>query len=212
MFFPISDQERRRAKSPHELAMVNLLLFNLLAGVALLAGSMAEPDSPLATYKWAFVALPLLLSLLIMLFTQWRASRALRREPWFVAAHWRLAASRYRLLLIAYLVSAAVVSIAFLGGAEPGALEQRLADLPPALQEMERHKLASQHMGEAIWARIGVVPLVVLVLVLVMLESSALYQSGRGEVPQSILDRLPPPDGLQGQEQPLVDPAVGVGG
>ena len=58
MFFSIDDQQQRRAKSPHELAMINLLLFNLLIGVALLGGSMAEPDSVIAAYKWLGVGVP----------------------------------------------------------------------------------------------------------------------------------------------------------
>ena len=155
MFYAIDEKQSRRAKFPHELAMLNLLLFNLLAGVALLAGSMAAPDSVIAAYKWMFVFIPVSLSLLVMLFTWLRALRARAAASWFVAAHWRLAAGRYRILLLAYLLSAAVVSIAFVGGGDSEALEQRLADLPAALQEMERHKLESQDMSSAIWARIA---------------------------------------------------------
>jgi hypothetical protein len=199
MFYPIDADERRRAKSPHELAMVNLLLCNLLAGIALLAGSMAQPDSVLARYKWLAVALPLLLSLLVMLFT-W--VRARRREPWFVAAHWRMTARHWRLLLAAYLISGAVVSIGAFGGSDEGAVEDRLRDLPPAMQQMERRKLASQHMGSAVWARIGVVPLLLTVMALVMLESGALYQAGRGEVPDGIAARFPAPAGMSASEIP----------
>jgi hypothetical protein len=203
MFYAVDDQQRRSAKSAHELAMINLLLFNLLAGVALLAGSMAESYSVIARYKWAFVAVPLTLSLLVMLFTWVRASRAKRSAPWFVAAHWRLAAGRYRILLIAYLVSAVVVSFAFFGGNDQSNLERRIADLPPALQEMERHKLESQDMRGAIWARIGVVPLLLTVMGLLMVESGGLYQAGRGELPDAVSANFPPPSDLGGSEQPF---------
>ena len=205
MFFAINDQQLRRAKAPHELAMINLLLLNLLIGVALLAGSMAEPDSAIATYKWLGVGVPLALSLGLMLFTWVRAARASRTEPWFVAAHWKLCASRYRALLLAYLVSAAVVSLAFFGSDDHSALERRIADLPPAMQEMERHKLDSQDMGSAIWARIGVVPLLLTVMALIMLESGALYQAGRGEVPDGLTERFPPPRDLPQAADPIVD-------
>ncbi|MCF7985011.1 MAG: hypothetical protein K9L70_11465 [Thiohalocapsa sp.] len=203
MFFAIDEAERRRGKSPHELAMLNLLLLNLLIGVALLAGSMAEPDSMIARYKWLGVLLPLLLSLSVILFTWLRAARARKTASWFVAAHWRLSAGRYRVLLAAYFLSAAVVSLAFLDGGDQQALERRIADLPPAIQEMERHKLDSQDMGAAIWARIGVVPLLLAVMALIMLESGALYQAGRGEVPDGLIKRFPPPPDLQGAEQPI---------
>jgi hypothetical protein len=204
MFFAIDDQQQRRAKSPHELAMINLLLFNLLIGVALLGGSMAQPDSIIAAYKWFGVALPLTLSLAVMLFTWVRAARAPKTQPWFVAAHWRLSASRYRVLLAAYVISAGVVSLAFFGGDDHADLERRIAELPPAMQEMERHKLDSQDMGSAIWARIGVVPLLLTVMALIMLESGALYQAGRGEVPDSLVARFPPPADLASSEQPLM--------
>jgi hypothetical protein len=73
----------------------------------------------------------------VILFTWVRAARAPGIEPWFVAAHWRLR-SRYRVLLLAYVISAAVVSLAFFGGDDTAALGARIADLPPAMQEMER--------------------------------------------------------------------------
>ena len=202
MFYAIDEPQRRRAKGPHELAVVNLLLFNLLIGIALLAGSMAAPDSPIARWRWLAVAVPLALSLAVMLFTWLRASRAAGAEPWFVAVHWRMSARRYRALLAAYVVSAAVVSLAFVGGGHETEIERRVAGLPPALQAMERHKLESQNMGTAIWARIGVVPLLLTVMALIMLESGALYQAGRGEVPDTLAERFPPPPDLEGSTQP----------
>lgn len=203
MFYAVAERERKGAKSPHELAMVNLLLFNLLAGVALLAGSMAEPDSLIAAYRWVVVSAPLILSLAVILFTWLRAEKARSAGPWFVAAHWRLAAGRYRILLLAYIVSAAVVSIGFFGGGDQETLEQRIAELPPALQEMERQKLGSQDMGTAIWARIGVVPLVLTVMTLLMLESGALYQAGRGELPNGVVAAFPPPQDLPASTLPF---------
>jgi hypothetical protein len=195
MFFDIDSDQRRRAKSPHELAMINLLLFNLLIGVALLAGSMAASDSTIAAYKWVAVAMPLALSCVVILFTWTRAARAGSAEPWFIAAHWKLSARRYRVLIAAYLISATVVSLGFIGGSEHAEMERRIADLPPAMQAMERRKAESQNMGPAIWARIGVVPLLLTVMALIMLESGALYQAGRGELPDGFLDRFPaPPD------------------
>jgi hypothetical protein len=198
MFYPVPESERRRARSPHELAMINLLLFNLLIGIALLAGSMAQPDSLIGIYKWVAVAVPLAISLLVILYTWIRSLRAADRSPWFVAAHWRLAASRYRLLLVAYLVCAAILALALVGRDQSAAIEAQVKDLPPAMQEMERRKLGSQHMGEAVWARIAVVPLLLAVMVTIMLESGSIYQAQRGEVPDRLVDAFPPPPGLDG--------------
>mgnify|MGYP001090011852 CR=1 FL=1 len=200
MFFPVPEADRRRAKTPHELAMVNLLVLNLLVGVALLAGSMAQPDSLIGTYKWAAVAVPLLISLGVVGHTWLRAVRAGSNLPWFVAAHWKLSASRYKLLLAAYLLFAAILSLALFTGDDDAAIEAQIKDLPPAMQEMERRKLHSQHMGEQVWARIAVVPLILTVMVTIMLESGSIYQAQRGEVPDGVVKRFPPPPDLQGSE------------
>jgi hypothetical protein len=213
MFYAVDESQRRLGRAPHELAMINLLLFNLLIGVALLAGSMAEPDSLIHQLKWPAVAVPLVASLVVMVITWVRAARAAQHAPWFAAAHWRLTAGRWRVLLLAYVVSAGVVSLSFLGGdGDTAALEARIADLPPAMQAMERSKAASQDMGAAIWARIGVVPLLLTVMALIMLESGALYQAGRGEVPDGVAERLPPPADLIGYASPVErDAAAGAG-
>ncbi len=201
MFFAVDETTRRKAKTPHELAMVNLIVFNLLIGVALLAGSMAEPDSMIGRYKWLAVSIPLALSLLLIGITWIRSRRPNGTIGWFAATHWRLAASRYRLILIAYLVCAALLSIALIGRQDEVEIAAQLRTLPPAMQEMERHKLESQDMASAVWARIGVVPLLLAVMVTIMLESGALYQAGRGELPDALVARFPPPAGLTGSDE-----------
>jgi hypothetical protein len=205
MFFPVPDSDRRLARAPHELAMVNLLVFNLVIGIALLAGSMAQPDSLIGTYKWVAVAVPLLLSLAVIAFTWLRAARAVGTSPWFVAAHWRLSASRYRLVLAAYVVCAAILSLALFTGTDETAIEAQVRDLSPAMQEMERRKLHSQHMGEQVWARLAVVPLILTVMVTIMLESGSIYQAQRGEVPDGLVKAFPPPSDLQGSQSEITE-------
>ena len=200
MFFQVPEADRRLARAPHELAMVNLLLFNLVIGIALLAGSMAQPDSLIGTYKWVAVAVPLLISLAVIAYTWLRAARAGGTSPWFVAAHWRLSASRYRLVLATYAVCAAILSLALFTGTGDVAIEAQIKDLSPAMQEMERRKLHSQHMGEQVWARLAVVPLILTVKVTIMLESGSIYQAQRGEVPDGVSKAFPPPPDLHGSE------------
>jgi len=198
MYFRVDETTRRKARTPHELAMVNLILFNLLIGVALLAGSMAQPDSTIGRFKWVGVAIPLAVSLALITLTWLRSRRPGESMAWFVSIHWRLAAARYRLILITYLVCAAILSIALVGKHDEARIAAQVRDLPPAMQEMERRKLESQDMGSAVWARIGVVPLLLAVMVTIMLESGAIYQAGRGEVPDALARRFPPPAGLTG--------------
>ncbi|MBK1721467.1 hypothetical protein [Thiocystis violacea] len=200
MRLPVDEATRKAAKAPHELAMVNLIVCNLLIGVALLAGSMAQPDSAIAHFKWVALAAPLVVSLTVIGIT-WRRAAGAQRRHWFVSVHWRLATSRYRLVLASYVVCAAILSLAWLGGANEADIEAQVQGLSPAMQEMERHKLASQDMGSAVWARLGVVPLLLAVMVSIMLESGAIEQAGRGEIPDALAERFPPPPELQGDTE-----------
>jgi hypothetical protein len=178
MKFDIPQPVRRQARSPHELAMINLLLFNLLMLIALLAGSFLPSGSALADYKILGVLAPGLVSLGIIGYSFRRAARASGRGPWFVAAHWRLATGRYRILLIAYLVGAALIGLGWL-------LSQLQAD--PRMASLMF--LALQ--------RVAVAPMLITLMVLIMLESGAIYLAEQGQVPDSLARRLPPPAELQ---------------
>lgn len=182
MFFRIDDQIRRQAKSPHEISMINLLLFNLLMLIALLGGSFIQKDSALANYRLVGVLVPLLLSIAVIAYTLVRAGKPEAKDHWFIAAHWRLAAGRYKILMVAYVVGAALVGLGWLlahSNSDP-----RMADMMfVALQ------------------RVAIAPMLITLMVLIMLESGALFQAGRGEVPNGIIKRFPPPPDLMGQDQ-----------
>jgi len=172
MILEVSDAVKRRARTPHELAMVNLLLFNLLLCVALLASTLAREGSVIHRYWELAVGVPLGLSLIVVAYSFLRAHRAAASEPWFVAVHWRLATRRYRILLIAYLVGAALIGLGWL-----------LSLSNPRLQEF---------MFLA-FLRVSVAPMLIAVMVTAVLESGSIYQAGNGEVPDALASRFPPP-------------------
>ncbi len=182
MLFQVDESIRRRAKSPHELAMVNLLLFNLLMLIALLAGSFLQQGSPLEDYKLVGVLLPLFASLGVMAYSFSRAARTAAGDHWFVAAHWRLSTGRYKILLIAYGVGAALIGIGWL-------LSHTQSN--PGLQELMFVALQ----------RVAIAPVLISLMVVIMLESGSLYQASRGEVPDGLVKRYPPPANL-----PVIDP------
>jgi hypothetical protein len=185
MFYAVPEADRRLAKSPHELAMVNLLLLNLPMLIALLGGSFLERDSPLAPYKAIGVAVPLGISLAIVGYSFLRAARAARAEHWFVAAHWRLAAGRYKILLVAYLAGAGLIGLGWL-----------LAHT--------QEKPAMQDMMFIALQRVAIAPMLITLMVIIMLESGSIYQAQRGEVPSGLAMRFPPPANLQGSETEIV--------
>lgn len=177
MLFQVDEPHQRMAKSPHELAMVNLLLFNLLMLIALLAGSFLPQGSPLADYKLVGVLVPLAVSLGIVAYSFRRAAVLARSGPWFVAVHWRLATARYKILLGAYAAGSALIGLGWL---------LSLAQRSPGMQQLMFVALE----------RVAVAPILISLMVLIMLESGALYQAGRGEVPDGLVKRFPPPADL----------------
>jgi uncharacterized membrane protein len=189
MFFNIPETDRRRAKSAHELAMVSLLLFNLPALIALLGGSFIQADSPLAPYKGLGVAAPLGLSLAVIVYSFLRAARLSASGPWFVAAHWRLATNRYKILLIAYLAGAGLIGLGWL----LAHTQQK-----PAMQDMMFIALQ----------RVAIAPMLIALMVIVMLESGSIYQTQKGEVPNGVLRQLPPPPDLPGSEAERPEPGT----
>ncbi|MEW8585364.1 MAG: hypothetical protein AB2531_06335, partial [Candidatus Thiodiazotropha sp.] len=124
----------------------------------------------------------LLLSLSVIAFIWYRSEVETSTEAWFVAAHWRLSANRTRILLVGYAISAVILGMAMLAtsGSSKGEI-----------------------MMVAI-TRVAVVPTLITVMICFVLESGSIYQAGRGDVPESIVKRMPPPDNL-----PVLQQAAG---
>lgn len=163
MQFDIADAVRARAKNAHEVFILNLIAFHLFLAPAAIA---------LGIGAWGLLLTPLF-SLPVLGFIFLRARRAESRDPWFVMVHWKLAVQRAKLLLIAYGVTAAILLLAVV--------------LTQGSDESMRHILFT------VFTRVGVMPVVIMVFVTFVLSSSALYQAGKGEVPDGILRRYPAP-------------------
>lgn len=170
MLFEIDDATRRRAKTPHELSMMNLVAFHLLAA----------PVSIVLDIGLLGFLVPLALSLSFIGFVWMRAHLGKARDPWFIAVHWRLSANRTKILMIGYLITASILGLAFLvtSGSSKGDI-----------------------MMVAL-SRVAAVPVLITVMVCFVLESSSIYQAGRGEVPDGLAKRFPAPDDLVVKEGP----------
>ncbi len=160
----VDERLRTRAKTPHEVFVVNLIGFHLLltpAAIALGIGMGA-------------LLLPPLLSGAVIGFLAWRTRRAAVQAPWFVAAHWRLALRRGVLLLYGYGASGALVLLGWL--------------LTLGIERPE-----TQSIMFTVFTRIAVMPTFIMVLITFALSTSAIGQAGRGEVPDRIALKFPPP-------------------
>jgi len=158
----INDGVKRRAKSPHELFLFNLAVFHLLATPASIA---------LGIGLWGFV-IPLLLSGSVMLYTLFRTRQCRGSCPWFVTVHWMLALRRYRLLLIAYAITASILALGWL-----------------LTMGMAQH--TTQEIMRTVFTRLSVVPTLLMVMVMFVMESGAIVQVTTGQIPEAMADRFP---------------------
>jgi hypothetical protein len=164
MIFEIEEALRKRAKTPHELSMLNLVAFHLLAAPAAIA---------LGLGLFGFL-LPLGLSFSFIAFIWFQALKGHADSPWFVEAHWRLSANRTKILLIGYAITGSILLLAVLATSGSSKSDIMMVAL----------------------SRVAAVPTLLTVMVCFVLESSAIYQAGRGEVPDGLVKRFPPPEDL----------------
>ncbi|MGE0079805.1 MAG: hypothetical protein AB7U81_00745 [Thiohalomonadaceae bacterium] len=111
MAHEISEKERKQARQPHELFLINLITNHILLFAAALGVATSYP----------LLLLPIFIaSASILIYTLVRARRAFAKDSWFVCGHWQVAARRSRMFLIMLSVVAVVVAgILLLAGGNP---------------------------------------------------------------------------------------------
>jgi hypothetical protein len=164
MRFEVSPQEIKQANVPHEIFLTNLIGNHILMAVA--AGGIA------GSFPWVMALIPAI-SFALLGFTLWRARRSLRRDPWYPMCHWQVCARRSRLFI---LMLTAAIGVALTGWAA--------------------HVYGGM-MKEAVIAIVvggGVLPVMVTVLILIIIESDALYHASQAKLPNWVVERFPNPE------------------
>ncbi len=111
MRFDISEQERVKARHPHEIFLINLIVNHILLFVSLIG--MAT------SYPYLLLVIPGI-SVAILGYLIIRARCSLATDPWFVKSHWQLCARRSMFFIIMLgVMAAAIVTILLLSGGEP---------------------------------------------------------------------------------------------
>jgi hypothetical protein len=156
----VSESEKKAARWAHDLFVLNIFFFHLLL----------TPATIMLGIGLEGLLIPLALSLSVIAYIYYRG----HREPrWFVAAHWRLAFNRCKLLLIGYALTAAIL----------------------LLVELLTMGMKDAHMANimvTVITRIAIIPTLIIVMVTVVMEASATSLVSRGEVPEKILKAFPP--------------------
>jgi len=101
MNFEISEEEKKLAKLPHTLFVLNVLLFNLMMTPAAIVMDVG---------MYGFL-IPLICSLSVISYIYIRSRK---QTKWFVDMHWRLAFRRCQFLMMGYTITALLVSLGWL--------------------------------------------------------------------------------------------------
>ena len=101
MQYQVLDDEAQRAKNPHHIYNLNIILVHLFLSLSILktTGNM-----------FMFILVPLI-SIAVLSYIRYKAYQKMRDDTWFVSAHWMLAWRRGRLLIISYAAAIVLVSI-----------------------------------------------------------------------------------------------------
>lgn len=141
--------------------MLNLALFHLLMTPAVIALDIGLIG----------MLLPLLLSLVVIMYTCFQGGATVRHEHWFIHAHWKLACYRYRLLLISYGLTLVLLCLGWLLS-----LSVSDSNMTSILQ--------------TVFIRISIMPVLIIVMVNFYLESSAINWATNGEIPDRFAEEF----------------------
>jgi len=181
MKFDISVEEGRQAKIPHEIFLTNLIGNHILWFVSTLG---------VVRSFWQPIALVPIVSVALLGYTIWRAGQSKRRDSWYVMCHWQVAARRSWLFIGMLSLAGLVALIGWAGHVYGGWKKEAVL---------------------AFSGGVGLLPVMVTILILIIMESDALYQAMQHRLPKWILQRYPNPGVAVIEEEPPLSQKQGQG-
>lgn len=164
MRFAVSQEEIRKANVPHEVFLTNLIGNHILMTVG--AGGVA------GSFPWAMAIIPIV-SFSLLGYILWRANKSKRVDPWYVMCHWQICAGRSRIFILMLILLLAVITLGWVAHVYGGMMKEAVI---------------------ALVAGTGILPVMVTVLVLVIVESDALYHANQAKLPNWVVEKFPNPD------------------
>lgn len=164
MQFDISDEEKKKAKLPHDLFLVNLIGNHILTFVATLG---------LATsWAWPMLIVPVV-SFSILGTIIYKGIQFKKTGPWFVMCHWQIALKRSLFFIKMLIVLMTLAGIGLYGYTNLGWMKEAVF---------------------AMIGGVCILPVMVTTLVLIVMESDALHLAGSGKLPDKMIEKYPNPD------------------
>jgi hypothetical protein len=164
MRFEVSNVEIKKANVPHEIFLTNLIGNHILMTAG--AGGMA------GTFPWIMATIPIT-SFGLLGYTLWRARRAIGRDPWYVMCHWQVCARRSAVLLLMLILLLVAAVLGWIGYTYAGMMKEAVL---------------------ALIGGVGLLPVMVTVLILIIMESEALYHANQARLPKWVVERFPNPN------------------
>lgn len=161
MQFEVSDIDKKKARQPHELFLINLVFNHILLFISFLG---MFNDLPF------LLAIVPILSVSILVYTIFRAKKSLTTDPWFVMCHWQVCAKRSRMFLMMLGVLTTIFIAGWIG-----------------YSVLEMKKVAVF----ALIGGIGILPTMVTVLTLIIIESDTMHQAGEGKLAKWLYEKYP---------------------
>jgi hypothetical protein len=124
------------------------------------------------SFPWVMAIIPVI-SFGILGYTIWRARVSQGRDPWYPMCHWQVCARRSRLFLGMLILLLAIVAMGWVGYTYLGMMKEAVL---------------------ALIGGVGILPVMVTVLVLVIVESEALYHANQARLPNWVVERFPNPE------------------
>lgn len=102
MQYVVTEEEAQKAKNPHHIFNLNILITHLFLALIILKFGVG--------LSWLLI-IPVI-STSLMLFIRFTGRKKMREaKSWFIAANWMLVWRRGRLLILSYLVAIAIVAV-----------------------------------------------------------------------------------------------------
>ncbi len=164
MQFEVDEKQRKKAKVPHELLLINLIAVHILWFVAALGMAKSYIEPLLATP---------VMSASILLYILWRANKALKEdEEWFVKCHWQIAAKRSKIFILMLVLMVTVSTLGWIGYTYLGMMKVAVMALIGGL---------------------AILPTMVTVLALIIMESESMQQASQGKLSDAMVEKFPNP-------------------
>ncbi len=172
MQYKINQHEAYAAKTPHHIFNLNVILIHLFIPMIVLEIGTSSTE----------LLLTPLLSMMVIAYIYFHGKKVEQTESWFVAAHWKLAWKRSKVLLYSYVAAGVIIGGYF------------LIDLifPGGMTMNDFSTTDSQtSIGEIIAVRFAATVIFVAVLITFMQTGISVFDAGKGIIDPNIEKLLP---------------------